>query len=450
MSEFAIRIDGLSKQYQIGRLQQKSRNGNGNLSTALKAPFRYARRLIEKEGVGRGGNELFWALRDVSLEIKPGELVGIIGRNGAGKSTLLKILSRITPPTSGHAEIRGRVGSLLEVGTGFHPDLTGRENVYLNGAILGMGKAEINRKFDDIVAFAEIEKFLDTPVKHYSSGMFVRLGFAVAAHLDPEILMVDEVLAVGDARFQKRCLAKMDDVKQQGRTVIFVSHNMSTVSRLCNRIVLLEASRVVMDGEAHKVVNRYLNSGVGTAAVRDWDDPATAPGGDVARLRAVRVINDDEQPSDVIDIRRPVGLRMEFDVLKAGYVLMPHYHVFNEEGVLVFETLDLDPNWRRQKRPAGRYVCTAWVPGNFLSEGTLFVEAAVIVTEPIIPQFCETNVVSFQVVDSIDGDSARGDWLGRMTSAVRPMLHWDTDFEPAAVGSALGQAAPAVKTEVRT
>jgi len=427
MSDFAIRVEGLSKQYSIGRLRGQRKNLTEALGDVAKAPFRYAQRLVHRNGTASAGKELFWALHDISFQIKPGELVGVIGRNGSGKSTLLKILSSITNPTTGHAEICGRVGSLLEVGTGFHPELTGRENVYLNGAILGMRKSEIDRKFDEIVAFAEIQQFLDTPVKHYSSGMFVRLGFAVAAHLDPEILLVDEVLAVGDARFQKRCLAKMEDVRLQGRTVIFISHNMSTVTRLCNRIILLESGRLVMDGTAHQVVNHYLNAGVGTAAVREWTDPAIAPGGHAARLRAVRVINELGQPSNTIDIRRPVGLQMEYDVIEDGHELMPHFHVFNEDGVLVFETLDLDPKWRRKPRPAARYISTAWMPGNMLSEGTLFVEAACITTNPNIPQFCESNVVSMQVVDSLDGDSARGDWAGRMTSAMRPMLRWETE-----------------------
>jgi len=343
---------------------------------------------------------------------------------------LLKILSRITNPTAGYADIRGRVGSLLEVGTGFHPELTGRENVYLNGAILGMRKSEIERKFDEIVAFAEIEQFLDTPVKRYSSGMFVRLGFAIAAHLDPEILIVDEVLAVGDARFQKRCLAKMDDVKHQGRTVIFVSHNMTTVSRLCNRIILLKSSRIVIDGPTHEVVNRYMTSGTGMGAVREWADPATAPGGEVARLRAVRIITESGQPSETLDIRRPVGLQMEYDVLQSGYVLMPHYHIYNEEGILAFETLDLDPKWRRRKRPAGHYVSTAWIPGNMMSEGGIFVEADMITNNPTIPQFAVTNAVCAQIVDSLEGDSARGDWAGKMTSAMRPLLEWRTIYEP--------------------
>jgi len=232
MTDIAIRVENLSKLYHIGRARQRHDTLRDALSAAFRRP---ASRAARRE------DETLWALRDVSFEVQRGEVVGIIGRNGAGKSTLLKILSRITEPTSGRAEIHGRVGSLLEVGTGFHPELTGRENVYLNGAILGMHRTEIDRKFDEIVAFAEIEKFLDTPVKHYSSGMYVRLAFAVAAHLDPEILLVDEVLAVGDAAFQRKCLGKMDSVGKEGRTVLFVSHNMAAVTNLCDWGLLLDA-----------------------------------------------------------------------------------------------------------------------------------------------------------------------------------------------------------------
>ena len=261
-------------------------------------------------------DETFWALQDVSFEIKRGEVVDIIGRNGAGKSTLLKILSRITEPTQGYADIYGRVGSLLEVGTGFHHELTGRENIYLNGAILGMKKREIARKFDGIIAFAEVERFIDTPVKHYSSGMYLRLAFAVAAYLEPEILLVDEVLAVGDARFQRKCLNKMQDVGQHGRTVLFVSHNMPAITRLCKRVILLDGGRVLEDGPPYHVVKTYLNSGLGTSAAREWSDLSKAPGNDVMRLRAVRVRTEDGVIADALDIRQPFGIDIEYQELR--------------------------------------------------------------------------------------------------------------------------------------
>ena len=261
MSEVVIRINDLGKQYRIGGQPNEFRTLRDSLTDAFAAPFRRARGLFRGQAYGAADmHETIWALKDVSLEIKRGEVVGIIGRNGAGKTTLLKILSRITEPTEGYAEIRGRVGSLLEVGTGFHPELTGRENIYLNGAILGMKKAEIERKFDEIVEFAEIEKFIDTPVKHYSSGMYVRLAFAVAAHLEPEILLVDEVLAVGDAAFQKKCIGKMGDVARENRTVLFISHNMAAVTSLCSKSLLLDGGRLVEMGETTEVVHSYQST----------------------------------------------------------------------------------------------------------------------------------------------------------------------------------------------
>jgi lipopolysaccharide transport system ATP-binding protein len=259
MSETALELERIGKQYHIGRRQSGHRSTQDVLKDALLSPFRRTMRLLEGRAAGAADlDETFWALKDVSFEVKHGEIVGIIGRNGAGKSTLLKILSRITEPTEGRGEIHGRVGSLLEVGTGFHPELSGRENLFLNGAILGMRKAEIERKFDEIVTFAEIDRFIDTPVKHYSSGMYVRLAFAVAAHLEPEILLVDEVLAVGDAAFQNKCLGKMSEVSRAGRTVVFISHNMAAVENLCDRGILLENGRLTFSGDMKQTVEHYL------------------------------------------------------------------------------------------------------------------------------------------------------------------------------------------------
>jgi len=258
MGDVALRVENLSKQYRIGKAQARYSTLRDSLMEMALSPVRRAANLIRGNGSGAADlEETIWALKDVSFEVKKGEVVGIIGRNGAGKTTLLKILSRITEPTEGCVDIFGRVGSLLEVGTGFHPELTGRENIYLNGAILGMKKAEIERKFDEIVAFAEIEKFIDTPVKFYSSGMYVRLAFAVAAHLEPEILMVDEVLSVGDAAFQKKCLGKMGEVAEEGRTVLFVSHNMAAVDSLCKRIFVLDEGKSIFDGDSNSGIAFY-------------------------------------------------------------------------------------------------------------------------------------------------------------------------------------------------
>jgi lipopolysaccharide transport system ATP-binding protein len=432
MSDIAIEVRNLSKKYHIGGPEKRYGALRDTLTDAFVAPFRRAGKLLRGQATGAAElDETIWALKNVSFDIKHGEVVGLIGRNGAGKSTLLKILSRITKPDAGLADIYGRVGSLLEVGTGFHQELTGRENIYLNGAILGMRRAEIDRKFDEIVAFSEVEKFIDTPVKHYSSGMAMRLAFAVAAHLEPEILLVDEVLAVGDARFQRKCLNKMQDVGQQGRTIIFVSHNMPAITRLCERAILLDGGEIIEDGPAHKAVSTYLDNGLGTTAERQWLDPTKAPGEDVARLRAVRIRDDDGQIAEAVDIRRPLTIEMEYEVLKPGYVLLPHFDFFNREGVLIFKTLDQDPAWRRRPRPVGRYVNTTHIPGNFLAEGSLFVGAALVTLNPIILQFNERDAVSFQVIDSFEGDSARGDWSKTLPGIVRPLLQWDTQFTPA-------------------
>lgn len=429
MSNFTIRAQNIGKQYYIGKREQRYGALRDTISEAFIAPFRRASKLMRGQATGAAElDEQIWALKNVSFDVKHGEVVGLIGRNGAGKSTLLKILSRITEPDAGFARIRGRVGSLLEVGTGFHQELTGRENVFLNGAILGMKRTEINRKFDEIVTFSEMEKFIDTPVKHYSSGMAMRLAFAVAAHLEPEILLIDEVLAVGDARFQKKCLNRMQTVGQEGRTVLFVSHNMPAVTRLCERVILLDGGQIIEDGPAHQAVSAYLNDGLDTTAIRKWPDPTTAPGGDVVRLREVSVCNDNNEISASIDIRKPVAIEMLYEVLIPGYVLLPHFHFFNEEGTLVFSSLDQDSAWRRRERPAGCYRSRVWIPGNFLSEGTLFVTPSMVTLNPDIRQFVVSEAVTFQVIDSLEGDSARGDWAGGIGGVVRPLLEWQTEF----------------------
>jgi lipopolysaccharide transport system ATP-binding protein len=437
-NDLAIKVAKISKIYRIGLRD----NSHDNLFTAIvdfiKSPLRNYRKyrslykfdeiISVPDGQGINNSDIIWALTDVSLEAKRGEVLGIIGRNGAGKSTLLKILSRITTPTRGRAEIRGRVSSLLEVGTGFHQELTGRENVYLNGTVLGMKKKEIDRKFDQIVDFSGVEKFIDTPVKRYSSGMKVRLAFSVAAHLEPEILIIDEVLAVGDAAFQKKCLDKMENVGREGRTVLFVSHNMPAVTRLCDRVILLDHGKVIEDGPSQQVVSSYLNSGFGTTGKKEWSEHEDAPGSHIARLKSVAVVAEDGSITDVLDIRQPFTLRMEYEVLKPGYWLLPNFNIYNEQGLWVFTTMDQDPSWRRRPRPAGRYVSTAHVPGNLLAEGTLFVEPAMMTPEPFIRHFRERDVIAFHVVDSLEGDSARGDFRGDMGGVVRPLLDWTTDY----------------------
>jgi len=415
MSSDSIVVENIAKRYVIGGAKEL---GYKTLRDAIASLFRPRGPKMSRETI--------WALKDVSFAAKKGEVIGIIGRNGAGKSTLLKILSRITEPTEGRALLYGRAGSLLEVGTGFHPELTGRENIFLNGAILGMKRSEIVSKLDEIVAFAEIDQFLDTPVKRYSSGMYVRLAFAVAAHLETEILIVDEVLAVGDAAFQRKCLSKMEDVSHHGRTVMFVSHNLASITRLCPRAILLEGGKVAKDGPSHEVVRFYLHSDLGTMAAREWRDPVTAPGSDYVRLRSVRVIDDEGHLGDKIDIRREFTVQMEYDVVRAGRVLVPNFHFGNVEGVTLFVSLDLEPEWRGRECPPGRYVSRALVPGNFLSEGTITIGAAMS-TMPSEVHFYEREAVAFEVVDSMAADTARGDYGGPLPGVIRPILTWKSE-----------------------
>lgn len=422
MSSLAVRVENLSKQYRLGRSHAQDSSLAGALSRRM-------RQLVGRRAGPPPADESLWALRDVSFEIKKGEVFGVIGTNGSGKSTLLKILSRVTEPTKGRAVINGRFCGLLEVGTGFHPELTGRDNVFMSGAILGMKREEIARKFDEIVAFAEVEPFIDTPVKHYSSGMYVRLGFSVLAHMDPDILIVDEVLAVGDVRFQKKCMGKMEDVGQHGRTVILVSHDMPAITRMCSRAILLNKGQVVEAGPAHEVVNHYLHAGH-IQPCAEWPDPASAPANEVVRFRAVRAQTESGVVMGRFDIRRPIDVEVEFDVIKPGHVLVPVVELYNEEDVIVFIAHDRDSAWQRNPRPVGRYVSTARIPGNFLAEGTMTVSAVLMTESPFRLHAHAPRAVGFRVDDSGDGDSARGDFHGRWPGVVRPILQWRTRFTP--------------------
>lgn len=430
MADLAVRVENLWKQYRVGRQPERYSTLRDTITNAFRAPVELVQSVLRGQHNRRpSGDDHFWAVKDVSFDIRRGEVVGIIGRNGAGKSTLLKMLSRITEPSVGQISLYGRVGSLLEVGTGFHPELTGRENIQLNAAILGMKREELAAKFDEIVAFAEVEKFIDTAVKHYSSGMYLRLAFSVAAHLEPEILIVDEVLAVGDAAFQKKCLGKMEGVAKEGRTVLFVSHNMQAVTRLCERVILLDNGEVVGDGPASQLVTRYLSSSEGSTKVREWNDPVRAPGSDVLRLRAVRTRDEDGQPTDLVDIRKPVAVEIEYEVLKPGHIFHPCFSVHNSEGVHLFSAQDTDRTWMRKPRPSGRYTSTGWIPGDLLNEGAMFVGVAIWTLAPDICHFYERDAVAFHVVDSFEEGSSRGGWLGNVPGVIRPFCKWDTQLE---------------------
>lgn len=430
MTEPIIKVHKLGKKYRIGAKinPEGLDNFRDVILNTVKAPFRNLKRLRKLTYFEDGGDgeasDIIWALKDVSFEVNKGEVVGIIGRNGSGKSTLLKILSRITEPTKGCAELRGRVASLLEVGTGFHRELTGRENIYLNGSILGMKKWEINKKFDEIVAFSEIEKFIDTPVKHYSSGMYVRLAFAVAAHLNPEILLVDEVLAVGDTAFQKKCLGKMGDIAKAGRTVLFVSHSMDSVLRLCTKAILLNNGQIQYADKAEKVVSFYLQGQVSSLPMKQWD-LSKAPGNEIVRLLEVFAHDEEGVVKKNFKISMPIGVTMKYEVLKSGNLLTPAFTFFNSVGVNIFDSHDTTVDWRTTPKQAGMYRSTVWIPGNFLNEGVILVGVAIIQADPFVIHLHEKDVVAFNVVDYFGKVSARGEYVGSFPGAIRPLLKWD-------------------------
>jgi lipopolysaccharide transport system ATP-binding protein len=415
VSDKVIRSEGLSKLYRLGSGAHTYGRLTESMSNAFKAPFRMLRRRhrppVEQD---------LWAVKDVSFDVDHGHAVGIIGRNGAGKTTLLKLLSRITEPTQGRAVLRGKVGSLLEVGTGFHPELTGRENVYLNGAILGMTRADIKRRFDEIVEFSEVARFLDTPVKRYSSGMQVRLAFAVAAHLEPEILIVDEVLAVGDAAFQRKCLGKMGDVTSEGRTVLFVSHNMSVVGRLCDRGIWMEAGRVAAEGPMEDVVRQYLgSSGVGNARY-EADDLHAAPGNEVIRLRGVRILDDEDRGVSSIDARRPVFVEIEYAVLQRKPVRTA-FRLSSAEGAILFTSTDSDDEERHGRdRDPGVYISRCEIPARLLKRGLYFLTVSSSI--PMVKvNFVMENLVSFSVdqTDAMLDDTRAG--------LIAPALSWEVE-----------------------
>jgi len=411
----AIEVQAISKSYRLGEYHA----AYGTLRETL---VHAARRLAGQEH-NRARSEI-WALQDVSFEVPEGQVLGVIGRNGAGKSTLLKILTRIATPTSGRAEIRGRVGSLLEVGTGFNGELTGRENIYLNGAILGLKRREIEARFDDIVDFSGVEKFIDTPVKRYSSGMYVRLAFAVAAHLEPEILFVDEVLSVGDAEFQRRCLGRMEELAHTGRTVVFVSHTLPAVAQLCDRAIWIDEGRLVGDGPAPELIARYLHQTRATGTERVWEGD-TAPGNDLVRIREIRALPHEGMPIGVMDVRRPVGIEIVFEVRRDGKPVFPKIKVVDQEGAIAFNAMDTDERWLAPTEP-GTHTATAWIPGNFLNEGPASVEAAICSLDfPKLDHHAAVyEAVSFEMLDVAEGDSARGQFSGQWRGVVRPLLEW--------------------------
>ena len=416
MSEYAIRAENLGKQYRIGVTAVQYRTLRDSLGNIFRKPLHMAGKITDE-------NDTIWALKDVSFNVLQGQVLGVIGRNGAGKSTLLKILSRVTYPTTGIAEIHGRVGSLLEVGTGFHPELTGRENIFLNGAILGMKRSEIESKFDEIVAFSEVEKFIDTPVKRYSSGMYLRLAFAVAAHLEPEILVVDEVLAVGDAEFQRKCLGKMNEVAGEGRTVLFVSHNMSAILRLTEETMVIDHGQLVLRAPTPQAVDYYLSQGMSQEGQRQWLEDEIPSGAAPFRPISIRLLNPQGQVCDTVRSVEPFTIELEYTLDQAISGLRVGLYLLTSRGEFILTSFDTDDPEQFEKyaqREEGHYHSRCQIPANFLNEGR-FIIGVNASTYRIKRYFQDDQALIFNV----DGAGAPGNqWPEPRLGPVRPQLEW--------------------------
>ncbi len=410
--DIAIHIEGLGKQYRLGECLDLSRTFRETLMDFPRILGNTLRRSAERVQAKLRNTSAedahFWALRDINLDIKRGEVTGVIGRNGAGKSTLFKVLSRITTPSAGFADIYGRVGALLEVGTGFHQELTGRENIYLNGVILGMRKAEIDEQFDKIVSFSETEKFLDTPVKRYSSGMRVRLGFAVAAHLAVDILIVDEVLSVGDAAFRQKSMSRMESVSNEGKTVLFVSHNMSAIRSLCKRVILLDKGQVVLDGPTEEVIGAYLEKHFASHGEQIWPTQEDAPGDNVVRLKSVRLLNPVTHETEVDFLSsQPLDLEIEYEVFKPD-CLTSQFQVRDLSGNALFFAGEFqDLTWKDKPHPAGTHRAVCHLPANFLNEGSYTIDVNIL-SMPHLIRATQLDCLSFRVSDDYALTGARG------------------------------------------
>jgi lipopolysaccharide transport system ATP-binding protein len=421
----AISVKNLGKQYRIGAAQGKFHYNmfRDVIMDTVMMPVRVFQALRGKGMRGTSGTSTIWALKDVSFDLEEGKVLGIVGRNGAGKSTLLKILSRVTEPTTGTVTVRGRVGSLLEVGTGFHPELTGRENIYMNGAILGMKNAEIESKFDEIVEFSEVSQFIDTPVKRYSSGMYLRLAFAVAAHLEPEILVVDEVLAVGDAEFQKKCLGKMGDVAQQGRTVLFVSHNMSAILRLTQEAIVLNKGQMIMRGPTQEAVDFYLSSGQVQAGERAWEADEVPSSAAPFTPISLKVKDGRGKVVDTIRSTEPVTLEFEYQLSSQVTGLRVGFYLGTMRGEYVMTSFDTDDPTMFEKfsaRKPGHYISRAVLPADIFNEGrySVGVNAS---SFGVRRYFMDENALAFNV----DISGAPGtQWPEPRVGPIRPRLEW--------------------------
>jgi lipopolysaccharide transport system ATP-binding protein len=403
-----LQIENISKRFRI--------------SHELQSYLNFRDRLIQLFSKSSTTSEEFWALDKVSFTVEAGESIGIIGKNGAGKSTLLKILSKITPPTSGRIISRGRIASLLEVGTGFHPELTGRENIYLNGSILGMKRTEIQQKFDEIVDFSGVEKFLDTPLKHYSSGMQLRLAFAVAAFLEPEVLIIDEVLAVGDAEFQKKCMGKMDEVSKSGRTILFVSHNMNAVNSLCSRCIYLSKGKIVEIGKTEEIINQYLKGDSDKTNLRSWTATGAIVGDDKAQLLNARLINERGETLEYTSIDEISGIEYTFELKKNGLNPVPNIHLFTNKGECAFVS-NVDP--KGIYSVSGKYKAIMWIPSHLLNAGTYSAGLALSTLNPTTVHFYEADAIIFDVIEDVN--KRMTDYKQSIPGVVRPLLKWQVE-----------------------
>ncbi len=425
MSNVVIEVEDLAKQYRLGQVGRRTLSHDVNRwwfkVRGKEDP--YLKIGQENDRTVKGESEYVWALQDINFKVKTGEVLGIIGRNGAGKSTLLKILSKVTAPTRGQVKIRGRIASLLEVGTGFHPDLSGRENVFLNGAILGMTKKEIAAKFDEIIDFAGVERYIDTPVKRYSSGMYVRLAFAVAAHLEPDILIIDEVLAVGDAEFQKKCLGKMKDVSERdGRTVLFVSHNMDAILRLCGHTIYMENGKSVCKDRTSVVIDKYLQS---EHTVKSFiqNNIVNAPGSSTVKLLYACIRNESGQQKVAYNIDEKIGVEIQFLVQQTTNDLVCGFNLYNGKDVHILSSHDVS-NYKHHYIP-GTYKTTVWIPKNLLAEGMHYCGVAAMSYKPFFIHFHLVNEISFKITDKHDGTTNRGHFTREIPGVVRPGLTWE-------------------------
>jgi lipopolysaccharide transport system ATP-binding protein len=430
-SDITVRTEKLGKAYRLGVMATQKQRGYDFLGFDLPLQ-RLWPILLGDETDNTTADDVFWALRDLDLEVRRGEVVGVVGKNGSGKSTLLKILARVTEPSTGFADVTGQVGSLLEVGTGFHPELTGRQNVFLNGSIMGMTHEQIARRFDEIVEFAEVSQFIDTPVKHYSSGMYMRLAFSVAAHMECDIMIVDEVLAVGDIHFQKKCLGRIDSEVKSGKTVLFVSHNTSMIMQVCTRCILMENGRLIDDGRPQPIIETYLSRGKQMSAETVWNpgNAPTSPDRDF-RLSAIRLLDAGGNMRSRFDVKEPIIVEMEWEVLKARMPLSLHIYVSHESGVTVFCSMDSNETpWRDKVPPVGRHRAQCLIPPHLLNEGLFMIEYLVCTTPTTTEYATASEAITFYVIDDMRNEGVRGPWAREWPmSVIRPQMQWSF-YEP--------------------